>query len=133
MKKICTFSIICLLFSGCDYFASYHFVVTNDTNYKIVIKTSAKVYDNGFYFSDSVHVLKYGNTVEFDQDLGVCGKYYVPEDIYIGEDIIPEISKFDIYADGKLQKTLRLRSNWEYEGRRQVGVYTLRITPECLE
>jgi hypothetical protein len=121
------------LFSSCDYFACYRFIIINDTNYDLLIKTSTKVYDNGFYFSDSIHVVKQGEKIEFFQDLGVCSKHYIPDDIYNVEDIIPETSMFDMYIDGRIQQTLRLRLNWMYESRKQEGIYTLHIIPEYLE
>jgi len=134
IKHICIFSLIFLFFSGCDYFACYRFVVINDTNYDLIIKTSTKIHDNGFYFSDSVHVIKQGEEKEFVQDLGVCSKHYIPEDIYAGEDIIPQLSKFDMYVDDiKIQDTWRLRVNWRYESRKQEGIYTLHVIPEYLE
>jgi hypothetical protein len=133
MKYICTVSLFFLLFSSCDYFANYRFIVVNNTNYDLVIKTSTKIYDNGFNFPDSIHVVKPGEKIEFWQDLGVCGKHYIPDDIYVAEDTIPKTSKFDMYIDGELQRALRLRSNWRYENRKQEGSYTLYIIPEYLE
>ena len=133
IKNICAFNLIFLLFSSCDYFACYRFIVINNTNYDLVIKTSTKIYDNGFNFPDSIHVVKQGERIEFLQDLGVCSKHYIPDDIYITEDIIPKTSKFDMYIDGELQKTLRLRSNWGFDNRKQEGIYTLHVTHEHLE
>jgi hypothetical protein len=135
MKNIQIFCIffLLLLFSSCDYFACYRFVVKNNTNYQIVIKTSAKIYDNGFYFSDSIHAIRHGEEVDFFQDLGVCNKSYIPEDNYTIEDTVPSSSKFDIFVNGELKNHLRLRLNWEYEHKTQVGTYTLRITPEILD
>ncbi|GHT62555.1 hypothetical protein AGMMS50239_16200 [Bacteroidia bacterium] len=131
MKKINIFCIcfLLLLFSGCDYFACYRFVVINNTDHEVVIKTSAKISDNGFYFADSIHTIKPGRKVEFFQDLGLCNKSYIPEDSYAVEDTIPKTSIFDVFVDGELNRTLRLRLNWEYESKTQVGIYTLRITP----
>jgi hypothetical protein len=130
-KKINIFCIffLLLLLSGCDYFACYRFVVINNTGHEVVIKTSAKNYDNGFYFVDSIHTIKPRENVDFFQDLGLCNKSYVPEDSYAVEDTIPKTSKFDIFVDGELNRTLRLRLNWEYESKTQVGIYTLHITP----
>jgi hypothetical protein len=118
-------SLVFLLFSSCDYFACYNFIVINDTNYDLIIKTSTQIYDNGFYFPDSIHVIKQGKKMSFIQDLGICDKHYIPDDIYATEDTIPKNSKFDIYIDGELHKTLRLRLNWKYEGREQEGIYCL--------
>jgi hypothetical protein len=129
MKNIYSFNLIFLLLSSCDYFASYDFIVINDTNYDLIIKTSAKIYDNGFHFPDSVHVIKQGERMSFVQDLGPCGRHYIPDDIYIAEDTIPKTSKFDMYIDGKLQRTLRLRLNWKYKSKKQAGIYTLHVTP----
>jgi hypothetical protein len=135
MKNVYVFCIFFLLLfvSGCDYFACYRFVVINDTSHKLVIKTSEKINDNGFYFSDSIHAVQKGEKIEFVQDLGLCNKHYIPDDNYISEDVIPNTSKFDIFVDGELKRTLRLRLNWEYEPKTQEGIYTLHITPEMLD
>jgi hypothetical protein len=122
-----------LSFSSCDYFACYRFVVINNTNHELLIKTSAKIYDNGFYFSDSIHTIKQGEKIEFVQDLGLCNRYYIPDDSYLPEDIIPKTSKFDIFVDWESKSYLRLRTNWEYESKTQEGTYTLHIVPEILE
>jgi hypothetical protein len=129
---VCIFFLLSL-FSSCDYFACYRFVVINDTNRDVTIKTSVKIYDNGFYFSDSIHLIKQGEKIEFIQDLGTCNKYYTPEDSYILEDNVPSVSKFDIFVDDELQRTLRLRLNWEYESKIREGAYVLHITSEILE
>jgi hypothetical protein len=135
MKKINVFciSFLFLLFPSCDYFAYYRFVVINDAEHELVIKTSAKISDNGFYFSDSIHTIQKGEKVEFYQDLGLCNKHYVPEDSYTAEDTIPRTSKFDIFVDEEVKSNLRLRFNWEYESKSQVGIYTLHITPAILD
>jgi hypothetical protein len=125
--------VLMLLFSSCDYFACYRFIVINDTNHKLVIKTSTKIYDNGFFFSDSIHLIKQGEKIEFIQNLGLCNKHYIPEDSYILEDTIPKTSKFDIYVNEKLERTLNLRLIWEYESKTQEGIYTLHVTPKILE
>jgi hypothetical protein len=134
MRNIYIFCIffLLLLVSSCDYFASYHFVVINSTNHKIVIKTSAKIYDNGFYFSDSIHTIKQNGKIEFTQDLGLCNKSYIPEDSFMQGDTIPKTSKFDIFIDGELKTALRLRLNWVYEAKTHSGIYTLNITPTSL-
>jgi hypothetical protein len=52
MKNINTLYIFLLFFllSSCDYFACYQFVITNDTNNKVEIKTSEKNMTMDFIF-----------------------------------------------------------------------------------
>ena len=133
MKKICALSLFVLLFSSCDYFVYYRFIIINDTTHDLVIKTSSRINDNEFYFSDTIHIVKSGKQIEFHQDFGIRGKNFIPDDLYLLEDTIPNVSKFDIYVNGKLQRKLRLREYWNYESMVREGKYTLHVVTENLE
>lgn len=129
MKTIKIFCICFLLLSflSCDYWASYCFVIKNNTNNEMIIKTSTEMYDNRFYLPDSIYTIKQGAEITFFQDLGICSKHYIPTDDFLQEDTIPKVSQFDIYVNGELRNTLRLRSNWEYKSKEQTGIYILRV------
>jgi len=132
MKNILVLSFI-LLFTSCDPVVFYRFIIINETDNNLVIKTSTKIYDNGFHFPDSIHVVKKGDKIEFFQELGICNIHYIPDDIYMAEDTIPKTSKFDMYINGELQKALRLRANWEFVNKKLEGIYSLHVTVEDVE
>lgn len=122
-----------LLFSSCDYFYSYDYEIINDTAYEVIIKTSTNPNYYELHLPDSIYQIKQGEKVIFSQYLGSCGKNYIPEDIYLQNDSIPSASKFDIFVDGVHHKNLRLRLYWNYESKKRIGIYTLRIAPEILQ
>lgn len=132
MKKIWV-SILILLATGCDYFENSDFRVINESSKPIVIKTIIDTYDHGVRFNDSIHSVPPGEIIEFHQDLGLTGKNNIPPDYYEPLDTIPPVTRFDIFVDGKLYDTLRLRQFWRFSAREQVGTYTLTITEELLD
>jgi len=122
-----------IVFSSCDYTACNRYIIINDTNSDLVIKTNIQTLHIGLHFSDTIHIVESKKQIKFSQDLGICGKKYIPGDIYHIKDSVPFTSKFDMYIDRKLQNELRLRSNWEYIAKEREGIYTLHITTELLE
>jgi len=130
-------SIIVLILQSCDYVAWDKFVVINNTENVVVIKIPQNTQnrDNGFHFkeNDTVQIIEPGGKKDFFQSLGPCNANYVAKDSYYEDDTIPNISRFDIFIDGKLYNSLRLRSNWEFVSDGMVGTYTLKITPDILE
>ena len=135
MKQIIVLTCIFLIvmFTSCDYLVNYDYIIVNETTGDIVIKTIIKPYDKGINFSDSVHVVKSGEKKIFIQDMGHNGKKYVPEDRYTLEDIIPPVTRFDVYVEGIIRNELRLRKYWEYTAVTHVGTYKLRVTDSLLD
>jgi hypothetical protein len=67
------------------------------------------------------------------KEYGLCGKNYIPVDLYESEDTIPPVSKFDVYIKDSIQSKLRLRMYWEFSSKKLIGTYKLRITDSVLE
>lgn len=133
MKQIIVLTCIFLsvMFTSCDYVANYDYTIVNETGSDIVIKTIINPYP--IRFTDSVYVVKSGDKKRFIEDLGLCGRKYIPEDCYTPEEIIPPATKFDIYVGDIIRNELRLRKYWEYSAVTQVGTYKLRVTYSLLD
>jgi|GEM_PF-6546142 hypothetical protein len=132
MKKTWFSILILILATGCDYFENSDFRVINESSKAIVIKTIIDPDDHGIRFNDSIHSVPSGGDIEFHQGRGLTGKNDIPPDYYEPLDTIPPVTRFDIFVDGKLYDTLRLRQFWKFSAREQVGTYTLTITEELL-
>jgi len=116
------------IFVGCDFTQNYEYTIVNETSNDVVIKTVFNQSDNRIRFKDSSYIVKSREKLTFIQEYGLCGRGYIPEDIYISEDTIPPVSKFDILIQDTIQSKLRLRKYWEFSAIKQIGTYKLRVT-----
>lgn len=140
MKKI-LIAVIFLIPSLTGCFDTYYdilYQIENLTEHTLSIETVIKQYSSSPTQEQSFSVAP-GKTVQVADEGGINGPKYVPHDEwhYYPESFTPtSFLKFDIHirvGDDLLSDDIRQSKNWDYEAKKLLGVYTLRITKELVE
>ena len=141
MKTKCQYvivAVVVLVLTGCfDTGYDILYQIENQTEQTLSIETVIK--RNHHDEQEKSFSVAPCETVRVADESGINGPKYVPHDEwhYYPEQISPSTyEKFDIHirvVDDLLQDDLRQSKNWDYEAKKLLGVYTLRITKDRVE
>ena len=140
MKKL-SFIFVCLIpvLTGCtDTNYDILYKVENLTGQTLSIEAVCKKYASSAAQEQSFTVAP-GETVQVASHSGINGPKYVPDDdwhYYPDQLLPPAFEIFDVsirVGNELLPDDIRQSKNWDYEAKKLLGVYTLRITKEMAE
>lgn len=138
MRKLCLLSIttvLLFLLTSCDFTYRYTYTVTNQSDKIITIKTDI-VNNYDFTVQDSIYIIRPSESIKIiDEEGGICGRHYIPDNRYTENDTIPRYKKFDIYIGDNtlISKRLRLYKYWNFIAKERLGKYELKVTNDLLD